>query len=432
MGLILAAIGPARRNVGTVDPLTEKALDLLVVGAGPAGIAAGIEARRLGLRALVVDKATFPRDKTCGDGLTTGALRLLDDLGFDVRALPSWAAVTDTVIVSPTGREVEVPLPPDGAYAGVAPRAELDAALVEHARAHGVDVREGVAVTALAENADSTTVTLADGTEVATRFVVAADGQYSPVRHLAGAESATPLGSWHAFRQYFTGVDDRRLWVLFEEDLLPGYAWVFPVGGDDGARRANVGFGVLRTGDASTNGKALAAQWRSLADRPSIRRALGPNAQPEGTVRAWPIPAAYDPDRLTCGRVLFAGDAANVVDPMTGEGIAQAFESGMLAARAVAGPGDDTTVAPRYRADVDRVLGADLRFAALLQHVLRVPLGARAAIRAASLTPWTRRNFARWMWEDYPRALLLTPRRWHRKMFEPAPAYSLHSSDGPH
>jgi geranylgeranyl reductase family protein len=414
--------------------LTEKVLDVLVVGAGPGGIAAGIEARRLGLDVVVVDKATFPRDKTCGDGLTTGALRELDALRFDVRGLPSWVAVTDTVLVSPSGREVEVPLPPDGAYAGVVPRAELDAALVHHARSLGVDVREGAGVVALRDHADqdddAVTVTLTDGTKFRARFVVAADGHYSPVRRMVGDARADDLGSWHAFRQYFTGVDDRRLWVLFEEDFLPGYAWVFPVG--DG--RANVGFGVLRTAD-TPNGKALAAQWRGLADRPSLRRALGPRAEPEGSVRAWPIPAAYDRDRLTRGRVLFVGDAASVVDPMTGEGIAQALESGMLAARAVAESRDGhdaSEVAARYRSAVDRALGADLRFASLLQQVLRVPIGARAAIRAASLTPWTRRNFARWMWEDYPRAVLFTPRRWHRKMFQPAGAYSLHSSDGPH
>ncbi len=164
------------------------------------------------------------------------------------------------------------------------PRAELDAALVAHARAQGVAVREGAGVTAIQEGDDSVVATLADGTEVTARFVVAADGHWSPVRHLIGAESATPLGSWHAFRQYFSGVDDRRLWVLFEQDLLPGYAWVFPVGAPDGAGRANVGFGVLRTSDGPS-GKALAAQWRSLVERPSIRRALGPHAEPEGTVR---------------------------------------------------------------------------------------------------------------------------------------------------
>jgi flavin-dependent dehydrogenase len=248
---------------------------------------------------------------------------------------------------------------------------------------------------------------------------VAADGHWSPVRRLLG-EDDPDLGSWHAFRQYFTGVDDRRLWVLFEEDLLPGYAWVFPVG--DG--RANVGFGVLRTDDDSTSGKALAAQWRGLADRPSLRRALGPNAEPEGSVRAWPIPAAYDRDRLTRGRVLFVGDAGGVVDPMTGEGIAQALESGMLAARAVAARGDASAVAARYTESIDRALGADLRFAAVLQHLLRFPLGAGAAIRAASLTPWTRRNFARWMWEDYPRALVFTPRRWRRGALTAPGAYT--------
>jgi menaquinone-9 beta-reductase len=420
--LILAAIGPSERNVGTVGAV----LDVLVVGAGPAGIAAGIEARHQGLESLVIDKATFPRDKTCGDGLTTGALRLLDALGFDVRRLPSWTRVTETVLVSPSGRVVEVALPPDGAYAGVAPRAELDAGLVDHARSRGVDVREGVGVTALHDHGDRVTVPLADGTEVTTRWVVAADGHYSPVRRMLGDDPTRESGptsgkNWHAFRQYFTGVDDPRLWVLFEEDFLPGYAWIFPVG----EGRANVGFGVLRGADAHTpSGKALAAQWRGLADRPAVRRALGPNAEPEGTMRAWPIPAAYDATRLARGRVLFAGDAAHVVDPMTGEGIAQALESGALAARAVAASDDTTTVATRYRGDIDRALGADLKFAALLQHVLRMPLGARAAIRAASLTPWTRRNFARWMWEDYPRALVFTPRRWRRGVLTAPGAYT--------
>ena len=109
---------------------------------------------------------------------------------------------------------------------------------------------------------------------------------------------------------------------------------------------------------------------------------------------------------------------------MTGEGIAQAMETGALAIRAIAAsPFDTEAVARRYRDDVDLALGADLKFAALLQHLLRVPLGARAAIAAAALTPWTRRNFARWMFEDYPRALVLTPARWHRGMFTGPGAY---------
>src|SRR5918994_3360584 len=111
--------------------------DIAVVGAGPAGTAAAISASDAGLDVLLVDKATFPRDKTCGDGLTTGALRLLERLGLELGALPAYATVRETVIVSPSGRRVALPLPTAGQYAGVVPRAELDAALVRLARLRG-------------------------------------------------------------------------------------------------------------------------------------------------------------------------------------------------------------------------------------------------------------------------------------------------------
>jgi flavin-dependent dehydrogenase len=202
--------------------------------------------------------------------------------------------------------------------------------------------------------------------------------------------------------------------VLFERDLLPGYAWIFPLPGG----RANVGFGMLR-GDGVT-GKVLAQKWRSLLDRPSVRAVLGDHAEPEDTARAWPIPTEFDPRRLIHGRVLFAGDAAAVVDAMTGEGIAQALDTGALAAEAIVrGEG----VKPRYVMSVVRALGRDLRFAQALQRVLRHEWGARGALWTVDRTDWTRRNFARWMFEDYPRAILLTPDRWRRGMLTGPGAY---------
>jgi geranylgeranyl reductase family protein len=396
---------------------TSEEFDVIVVGAGPAGTAAAIAARDRGLDALVVDKATFPRDKTCGDGLTTGALRLLEQLGLDVGALASYTTVRETVLVSPSGRTVTLPHPADGQYAGVVPRAHLDAALVELARRRGATVREGTGVSAVTTGPDDVTVTLADGTGARAPFVVAADGHFSTVRRLLRPDAPADLGSWHAFRQYFRGVDDPRLWVLFEEDLLPGYAWVFPL--PDG--RANVGFGVPR--GPGVDGKMLKAKWLDLLTRDRLRAVLGSGAQPEDSQRAWPIPARLEPARLTAGRAVFVGDAAAVVDPMTGEGIAQALDTGIAAAAAVAGGGDASTVGARYRRAVERALGADLRFAGLLSRILGSALGARAALRAVDLTPWTRRNFARWMYEDYPRALLLTPRRWRRGMFTGPGAY---------
>jgi menaquinone-9 beta-reductase len=391
-------------------------VDVLVVGAGPAGAAAGLAARRRGLDVLVVDKARFPRDKTCGDGLTTAALRDLEQLGLDLRTLPGYMAVRETILVSPSGRRVSLPLPPDGDYAAVVPRVELDAALVAKARDSGVEVRDGTAVSAVDVGSDSLTVSLGDNGAVRAGFVVAADGHYSFVRRSLRPPAPPELGTWHAFRQYFRGVDDPRLYVLFEADLLPGYAWVFPL--PDG--RANVGFGVLRRPGMS--GKELNARWRELLSRDSVRTVLGPAAEPEATHRAWPIPASFEYDALADGRVLYVGDAANAVDPLTGEGIAQAIETAILAVDAIA-TGNDSGVGQRYRDGVRRALGRDLRFAAALQRVLRSGRGARAAVRVAGLTPWTRRNFVRWMFEVYPRALLLTPDRWRRGMFAGGGAY---------
>jgi geranylgeranyl reductase family protein len=416
--------GPPRDRL---DVPVDATVDVLVVGAGPAGIAAGITATARGLDALVVDRAAFPRDKTCGDGLTTAALRALERLGVPSAALTgAESVVRETVLVSPSGRRVHLPLPGDGKHAVVAARRDLDAALVAHARATGVEVRERTGLVALEHDADGRGVVaeLAGGRRVRARSVVAADGHYSPTRRLVQPSGAARLGEWSAFRQYFCDVDDPRMWVLFEPDLLPGYAWVFPLPGG----RANVGFGMLRA--PGVDGRRVGAVWHSLLRRPSLRRVLGARARPEAPHRAWPIPTAYDPARLACGRVLFAGDAASAVDPLTGEGVAQALETGALAADAIAGAErgrDVAAVARRYRAAVDRRLGRDLRFAARLQHVLARPWGARGAIRAAGLTPWTRRQFARWMFEDYPRAAVLTPDRWRQGLFSASGAYA----DGP-
>jgi geranylgeranyl reductase family protein len=397
-------------------------LDVVVVGAGPGGIGAAITAAAAGCSVVCVDKARFPRDKTCGDGLTTGALRLLESLGLTRADLEGAgvAAVRETVLVTPSGRRVTLPLPADGGlHAAVVTRRDLDAALVDLAARRAVDVRQECTVDKVAAHADEVELLLTDGTSLHARQVIAADGHWSTVRRAIEPDAPRDLGEWHAVRQYFAGVDDERLWVLFERDLLPGYAWVFPLPGGG----ANVGYGVLR--GAGRRGRDLKALWPELLTRPALREILGARAHATEPVRAWPIPTRYDPDRLVNGRVLFVGDAAGVVDPMTGEGIAQAIETGLLAARSIAAGGSPDVVASRYVRTVGRRLGRDLRFASALQAVLRHPLGARAAIAAAGATPWTRRNFARWMFEDYPRAQILTPDRWRRGAFSAPGAYAV-------
>ena len=281
--------------------------DVAIVGAGPAGATAATLLARAGRSVLLIDKATFPRDKCCGDGLTAGALRRLEALGLDPGDVPSWEWVEDVMLVGPNGRQIQFPLPrSQGHFSAIASRVDLDQALVNLAVSAGAIPRFGAPVIAATQTPSSVVLTVGDSL-VRAKHVLAADGMWSPMRKLlaestkssVGAPPATPatpaprppspyLGEWHAMRQYYGNVHtpaSRKLWIWFEPDIIPGYVWCFPLA--DG--RVNFGFGLERTSDVKT--KTMKAIWKSLADRPHIRAVLGPDAVVEGDVKAWPIPA---------------------------------------------------------------------------------------------------------------------------------------------
>ncbi|MFM7251612.1 MAG: NAD(P)/FAD-dependent oxidoreductase [Ilumatobacteraceae bacterium] len=413
----------------TIDSaMVDAVIDAVIVGGGPSGAAAAITLARAGRSVVVIDKAAFPRDKCCGDGLTTLAVRELAPLGLDPSAIPNWRAVRDVWLRSPSGREVHLRMPEGGTFAATAPRAELDAALFELARRAGATTIERSAVVGVDDRRDHVVVTVDDGsggrTEIAARFVVAADGMWSPTRKLLGLGEQGYLGEWHAVRQYASGVSGPaadQLHVWFEPDLLPGYAWSFPLPGG----RVNLGYGVPRS--SARRGADLRAEWATLLTRSHIAAALGPDVVLEGRHAAWPIPAAVDRVVLASGRVLFVGDAARATDVMTGEGIGQALLTGRLAAEAIEHGiarrmSDAASVARAYERTVRRELVADHRMSTVLNRMLARPLLARGAVRVVGLSDFTRRNFVRWMFEDEPRAVALTPRRWHRHFLrQPAP-----------
>ena len=415
------------------------AVDLLVVGAGPAGASAAVWARRAGLDVVVIDRAAQGRDKCCGDGLTALALRELECLGLQPAQLASWVHVETARVRSPHGRIIRLPLPSGrGQFAAVCRRAQLDSALVDLAVASGAEVRLGIAFAGFTEPGDSASVAsvrLSNGDHISARFVIAADGVYSAVRKTLGIGPARYRGDWHAFRGYLSsdGPAAHDMWVWFEPDLLPGYAWSFPLG--DG--RVNVGFGVPRNpsqsrrrgrpgsanGTGTLDGGEIAAAWAGLTKRPHIAGVLGAH-EPDGPTRAWPIPARFGELALAQGRVLICGDAAAAADPLTGEGIGQAVQMGRMAASAVAGGGPPHSVAARYVASTQTEFTLDHRLARGLSRVLAHERLAEVALGTVDLAGWTRRQFARWMFEDYPRAAVATPSRWSRSMADARGAFA--------
>ena len=167
------------------------------------------------------------------------------------------------------------------------------------ARHAGVKVHDGHGFTDVVEQRDDRLVIDVDALgPISSRYVIAADGMWSPVRKALGCGEPGYLGEWHAFRQYFDGVTGtaaERLWVWFEPDLLPGYAWSFPL--PDG--RANVGFGVLRGGGRRI--QDMKDLWPELLERPHVRAASGLGRRPCGTPQGLAHPGPHRPRRADRG-----------------------------------------------------------------------------------------------------------------------------------
>ncbi|HUR50248.1 MAG TPA: geranylgeranyl reductase family protein [Acidimicrobiales bacterium] len=373
--------------------MTREDADVIVVGAGPAGAAAAIVLARAGRRVIVADRARFPRDKCCGDGITGAALPRLRDLGLDASRVASWRDVDRSVFVSQSGRSLA--LETGGGRRGVlavATRADLDAALLDVARRAGARVVEEARLDSAALTADGVSLEFERVGSLHASFVIAADGAWSPTRRaLQPTEVAIP--KWQAARTYVEGVEgaaaaEARVW--FDADLLPGYAWSFPLG--DG--RANVGVGALRT--AGGGGGWIVRRLGSLLQSDHVRSFLGEASSSEGRAAVWPIPTELKRENLIGGqgRALFAGDAVGATDPMTGEGIAEALQTGTLAAEALIAGRPNS-----YAATAGRALVWRHRRRQLCSDLLRRRALAAAGLAVADANHWTRAQFTRWIFE---------------------------------
>jgi menaquinone-9 beta-reductase len=317
--------------------------DVLVVGAGPAGATTAAWAARAGLDVVLADSAAFPRDKPCGDGLTPRAVHELRRLG-----LGDWLrgrAVIWGLRANGFGHELYLPWngPHLPAYGSAVPRLELDATIRQVALDAGAVPADGVrAVDVVRDGGRVTGVVVRRGRESATiacdRLVVA-DGARSQLGRALGREWHRDTAYGVAVRGYVKSGRSDDPWISSHlelrdgrGELLSGYGWVFPL--DDG--EVNIGVGTLATAR-----RPAEVGLRGLLDLYADQRR--DDWELDGEVRApWSalLPMGGSVSGVAGPTWLLVGDAAGCVNPLNGEGIDYALESGRLAAGLLADGGE--------------------------------------------------------------------------------------------
>lgn len=349
---------------------------LIVVGAGPAGAAAALHflRRRPSASVLLLDKAAFPRDKVCGDAISPDGVAELERLGAR-SVVDGYAPIARMRVRSPSGVEASGTAPEPG-Y--VVPRQVLDARLVDLAVAAGAELRQ-VKVRTVSQDGRAVQV---DGRFEA-MALVGADGANSVVRRRLGVPPNAQGHVGIALRGYAPlGGQEPELYLGWVAADGPAYAWAFPIRRSPPAvgrsvpsspmdeQMRNVGFGLL----------ASAAATRHLLER-GVRRNLDPVAPDAATLRAHHLPMSSGRPCPYRGRVLLAGDAASLVNPLTGEGIFYALLSGRLAAQAALDAPHDP--GPRYSALLHHALGRHFRHTGLLARMAAWPWTIDSVVTAA-------------------------------------------------
>jgi geranylgeranyl reductase family protein len=332
-------------NTRAAGPIADEA-DVIVVGAGPGGSAAAYHMARHGLRVLLLEKTEFPREKVCGDGLTPRAVRQLVRMGVDTSEKAGWLHNKGLRVIG-GGVRLELDWPDLASfpnYGLVRTRLDFDDMLARRAAEAGALLRTGANVTGPVLDGEGNAIGVTakmgldkEPVEFRAPLVIAADGVSGklPLAMGLAKRDDRPIGV--AVRRYYRSAirsDDDYLesWLELRssqdrERLLPGYGWIFGMG--DG--RANVGLGILNSSSAfgKTNYRSMLTDW--LAGTPDDW-GMRDETNADGPILGAALPMGFNRVPHYTRGLMLVGDSGGMVNPMNGEGIAYAMESGELAA----------------------------------------------------------------------------------------------------
>jgi geranylgeranyl reductase family protein len=361
-----------------------KHFDVIIVGAGPAGCIAALNLAKTKLSVAILDKASFPRDKICGDAISgnvtfelnrleTGLLQKLD-------AFPKKMGTKGIRFFSPNHSFLDIGLPKsnygidDPGF--IAKRIDFDHLLFDEVYQHpNISVFENSALKALKTNPVEVRITTQDH-ELTAQLIIGADGAHSMVAKLCGLSEMDPKHHSAGLRIYYenvSGFDTKNLIELhFYKNILPGYLWVFPLPHN----QANVGIVMLSksVSDKKVNLKKLLED--QIQGHPNLKERFK-DAKALETPKGFGLPLGSKKRTISANRVMLCGDAASLIDPFTGEGIGNAMTSGRIAALHAVEAFEANTFSKEFMKEYDRKIyakmGTEFRISHIMQKLLRFP-----------------------------------------------------------
>lgn len=363
--------------------------DVVVMGAGPAGCATALKLDRLGIPCLLVEKSQFPRDKTCGDAIsskvTVNLKRIDPDLLKRFYAAPWKMDINGIRVALPSkGKNIDLAFKPSTHFGDKIPpsftarRMDFDNFLAEEVKNSPlVDFRENTNITDFAR-IDGGFELLApkQGLTIQARMVVDATGAQSKFsRQIAKIEKeeAHFAGSVRAYFKNVTGFKDAQfIEIHYLKSITPGYFWIFPLPGN----AANVGIGMRTDFIKDRNVNLRKEIDNIIQNHPGIKERFA-QAEQEGPWKGFGLPMGSKRYPLTGDHFILTGDAGHLIDPLSGEGIGHAFYSGVFAAEQIeqclAANDFSAHFLKDYDARIWRVIGKEMKLSYRMQKILNRP-----------------------------------------------------------
>jgi len=305
--------------------------DIIIIGAGPAGCTSALALSNSGLKVALIEKESFPRDKVCGDAIPTRAIKVLATISGEL------AAAFEKFPVKTLTKQTEVVYDSKSfainwnTDAYTCTRMEFDGLLFSLVLQHtNTEVYQNTAIKQITRTEDGFVIQSATGKSFTTKLIIGADGAQSVSAKLLTDRRLDRKHHIGAVRAYYTGIEDvipGTNEIYINKEFLPGYLWIFPF--NDGS--ANVGFGMLSQQIADRKINIKKAFYDFLECTPQLA-AKFKNATLNGTLEGHSLPLGSRHVQVCGDGFMLTGDAASLIDPISGDGIGNAMLSGRLAA----------------------------------------------------------------------------------------------------